>query len=398
MTKIDFRSSLPTLALLVGLAPVTLGAFACADPEEPPEDSLLEPPAPGEGHQFAMTTELAPGVEAEHCKFVYGPPEGMYINYDEVRYTTGSHHFLLYETPYTTIPTENEYGEPVDTSGVFDCSSGPTDGWEVTKLIGGSQNANGDSIVSFPPGVAMYVRPGAVLLMNAHYINTSDEVLEPEVRINVYTIAEDEVTTPGDILFLYNPLISVPANSSARARWRCPVQSDITIANVQSHMHARGVDFAAMISGEEPFYTNTAWENVAVKDFDPGLEVAAGSYLEYYCDYENHEMRDVYQGPRSTDEMCMLIGSYYPADPRTANCLNETGNFLAGEWIGSGSASCAETLGCLEVAETLPALTNCMLAADPAVSKEASEVALCLVQSQDPQTQCATEIDACQAL
>ena len=55
-----------------------------------------------------------------------------------------------------------------------------------------------------------------------------------------------------------------------------------------------------------------------VTTFTPGLHVAAAATLDYHCDYHNDEARDVYQGARSTDEMCMLIGSYYPADPRTA--------------------------------------------------------------------------------
>jgi len=57
---------------------------------------------------------------------------------------------------------------------VFDCSAGATNGWSITRLIGGSQNGSGPSILAFPDGVAMPVRAHAVLLMNAHYLNASD--------------------------------------------------------------------------------------------------------------------------------------------------------------------------------------------------------------------------------
>lgn len=415
MSRIQTLSRYLTCALVPAAVLLTISLGACSDDGDPPPPdvdasvppdpvggTLLDPPAPGEGYQFVMHTELPAGTEAEHCQFIVGPPEGMFISRDEVMYSAGSHHFLLYETAYTSIPTQTEDGRPVDTSGVFDCSDGATNGWDVTKLVAGSQNSNGDSMVSFPPGVAMRVRPGAVLLMNAHYINASDAPLEPEVDINLYTIPEAEVTDEGDILFLYNPLIHVPAGGSARARWRCPVNRDITIVNAQSHMHARGVNYAAMVEGQEPFYVNDRWEDVPMGSFEPGLQVSAGSRLEYYCDYTNPGAEDVNQGPRSTDEMCMLIGSYYPADQATANCLNSAGEF-AGEWVGDGTATCAQSLDCVGAAfaaggDLLPELSKCMMAADPAVAAEISRAALCIFGATEPETECSQEIADCQAM
>lgn len=373
-----------------------------SDNETPP-DELLEPPEPGKGVQFGMVTSLDAGVEAEHCMFFQAPDEEMWVARDEARFDQGSHHVLLYETGYDSIPTETDDGTPVDTSRVFDCSTGATNGWSVTKLIAGSQNATGDSMIAFPEGVAMSVRPGAVLLMNVHYINATDETIEPEARINLHTIPEDEVETEGDLLFLYNPIIRVPENGNSRARWRCPVHEDITIANVQSHMHARGIGFAAMVGGEEePFYQNEAWSSVEVKSFEPGLQLSAGQSLDYFCDYESSEDRVVYQGPRSTDEMCMLIGSYYPADPRTANCMGADGADLGGEWVGDGASTCAETMACLfgidlGVPDPLLPITDCMLAADPAVARESSDLLRCLIETDDPGTDCAGQIAACQA-
>jgi len=397
--------------ILIPLSLVLPALAGCGGSEaEGPDSSveLLAPPAAGEGIQFKMVTELAGGSEAEHCMFVKAPAEGIFVNRDEVRYTKGSHHFLLYETAYAEIPTEKEDGTSVDTSGVFDCSDGPTNGWNVTKLVAGSQNANGDAFLNFPEGVAMRVRPGAVLLMNAHYINATPETIQPEVRINLYSVPESEVKTEGDILFLYNPFIHVGANGKGRARMRCPVHTDITIVNAQSHMHARGVGYSASVMGQaSPFYTNTSWENVPVKDFGAGLSVKKGEWFDYWCDYSNGETRDVRQGPRSTDEMCMLIGSYYPADPATANCRAEPmpgePDFIGAEWVGDGKATCAETFACVQSAlsmgfeETMPCVTN----SDPAVSREMSDALLCLFKSlgagQDPTMTCQTEFDACLA-
>lgn len=378
------------------LALLLAAGAACATDPDPTDDGGLAPPPPGQGVQFTMTHHIPPGVEGEWCQFVQAPAAPLWVARDEVRFTAGSHHFLLYETAYDAIPTATDDGTPIDTSGVFDCSAGATNGWSITRLIGGSQNGSGPSILAFPDGVAMPVRAHAVLLMNAHYLNASDAPLDPEVRVNLWTRPAAEVTTEGDVLFLYNPIIKVPASGDGRARWRCPVHADITIANLQSHMHRRGVAYEASISGGAPIYATDRWQDVPVTSFTPGLRVPAGATLDYRCDYHNDEARTVYQGARSTDEMCMLIGSYYPADPRTANCLDAAGG-LGGELIGNGAATCAQTLTCLQGAGDFAAVTDCMDAASPTVSRETSALFNCFANHADPQAACQAEVAACAA-
>ncbi|MCC6557499.1 MAG: hypothetical protein IT372_31495 [Polyangiaceae bacterium] len=357
-----------------------------------------------------MTTRLDPGTEVEHCKFVQAPAEGMFVTRDEVRFTTGSHHVLLFETAYTAIPTARDDGSPIeaDANGVFDCSDGATAGFTVSKLISGSQNADGDAFLNFPEGVALPVASGRVLLVNAHYVNASGEEIEPEVRINLWTIPEDRVTAEGDILFWYDAFIKVEARSEGRARMRCRLGTDITLMNVQSHMHARGTGYAAMQLGAAPFYTNETWQDVPVKHFDGGLAFSAGTWIDYYCDYMNPGPEPVIQGPRSTDEMCMLIGAYYPADRATSRCAadparpQETGN-LGAEWVGHGAASCAETFGCVQQklgggGDAIDGVSTCINASDPAISKEMSDALRCLfLHPGDAQSACQAEFAACLA-
>lgn len=378
----------PACLLLLAIA-------ACAS-DDPDDDGLLAPPPPGRGVQLTMRHQIAPGVEGEWCQFVRASDEALWVERDEVRFTAGSHHFLLYETAYDAIPTATDDGVAVDTRGVFDCSDGPTAGWSITRLVGGSQNGTGDSLLAFPDGVAMPVRAGAVLLMNAHYLNASDQPLEPEVRINLWTRPQAEVAIEGDLLFLYNPVIKVAAGGGGRARWRCPVHADITIANLQSHMHRRGVGYRASIEGGAVLYQTDRWQDVPVERYQPGVVVPAGARLDYQCDYQNAEDRTVYQGARSTDEMCMLIGSYYPADPRTAHC-QDAGGGAGGEWVGNGTATCAATLACLQGAADERAMIDCMDAAAPGIARESSAVLNCVINRGSPQA-CQAEIAACQSV
>lgn len=371
-----------------------------------PDDGLLAPPEPGKGIQLKMIAEIEAGTESEKCQFVKAPSADLLVQRDEVRFTPGSHHFLLYETSYNEIPTEKLNGTKVDTSGVFDCSDGATNGWAVTKLVGGSQNADGGSILSFPENVAMRVHGGTVLLMNAHYVNASAETLKPEVRINLHTIPESQLEHEGDILFWYNAFIHVPAQGESRARMRCTIHQDITLTNFQSHMHRRGRGYAAELTGDSPFYENDLWEGVPVLELAEGKKIQKGSVLDYYCDYKNPESADVFQGPRSTDEMCMAIGSYYPADPLTSRCAIEgadtgqTGN-LGAEWVGNGDKTCAETMSCVQTAfgadKVFEEITRCVLDAAPDKSKLVSDSIRCLFTKENPLSECQTEFAACQA-
>jgi hypothetical protein len=386
---------------------------ACSEgPTNPvPKDPLIEPPPEGQGVQYSMVTEIPPGTEAEHCQFFRAPAEGLNVNRDEIKFTSGSHHVLLYVTPYTEIPTEDEAGNAIDTTKPFDCSEGVTFNWKVSNLVAGSQNATGESVVDFPENVAMKVPGNAVLLLNVHYVNASSEPLEPEVAVNVWTIPDSQVEHEGGLLFWYNPFIRVEPNGTGLSKMSCPIPNDITIRNAQSHMHRRGNDYEAVTIApdqtRESIYENTLWEGVPVKRWEDGLAVAGGSRIEYHCGYKNPEARTVYQGPRSSDEMCMFISSYWPASPEVSNCATDPDDIfqtqnMAAQWVGNGTKTCGETLQCVQgisfngdFYEFIRGLTDCVLASRPESSKAVSEGVSCLLTKADPLTECQAEIQAC---
>ena len=75
------------------------------------------------------------------------PAEGLYVNREEIRYTPGSHHVLVFKTPYTEVPTTTLRGETVDTRGVFDCGeNGATADWDVVGVAGGAQSSDGPPV------------------------------------------------------------------------------------------------------------------------------------------------------------------------------------------------------------------------------------------------------------
>ena len=345
-----------TLTIIALLGAQALTGCSSDEPRTPaPQDGPLEPPASGLGIQYRMTSTIGAGQEVERCKLFVAPPEGLLVQREEVRFSPGSHHVVLYKTSYTEIPATTRRGVAVNGAEVHDCSDGAPADWDVTGIVGGSQSFEGDSFLgALPAGVALRVEPGTVLVMNTHYLNASAEELDADARINLFTMPPEEMEVEAGMMFHYNGFIRVPANGSASARMRCPVEQDISIVRVQSHMHRRGVGFAAhRVSGQdggmEEIYTSADWENVPAEEFTPPLAIKAGDALDFRCDYVNTESRDVAQGLKTSDEMCMLIGPYYPKDPRIDQCVDEQG-LPAETWIGSGAATCAAAMECFTTA------------------------------------------------
>lgn len=369
-------------AILIGSIALLGCSSDPADPGTTPPADLLAPPPEGMGVQFKMVTEIGPGVETERCQFFKAPAEGLYVNREEVRFTQGSHHVLLFKTSYNEIPTTNKAGAVVDTSKVLDCPDGPNADWDAGPVVGGSQSFDGDSMLNtLPSDVAVHLPPGTVVLMNVHYVNASSEALVADARINLYSIPKEQVKHEAGLLFFYNPFIHIPAGGKGTARMRCPVTQDISIVNVQSHMHRRGVNFVADVTDGDgnklqELYTNTEWEQVPVRSFDPLLTVKAGQALDYRCDYENKEATDINQGPRSKDEMCMLLGAYYPRNAALETCQDGTG-FLAATWIGNGTADGAASLMCMANATSAADFYGCVVNSCAKIGPEVSDFVRC---------------------
>jgi hypothetical protein len=237
--------------------------------------------------------------------------------------------------------------------------------------------------------------------MNTHYLNASPDPIEVEARINLYTIPAEEVEVEASMLFHYNPFIRVPANGASSARMRCTVGQDISVVRLQSHMHRRGVGFQAFLTdgaGEplQEIYATTQWEQVPARNYDPPLQVKAGQAIDSRCDYMNPEGRDVAQGLTTQDEMCVLLGPYFPKDPGFDACVDANG-WPAETWIGTGAATCTATLLCMSQAMDSSDFFGCVVDSCPGAAAEVSGVVRCNITEAygTCSEACATDPDAC---
>ncbi len=374
-------------------------------------DSGLPPPPAGEGVQFEMDTRVGAGIEDERCKFVTAT-EDLWVHQEEVRYTPASHHFILWSTTYTSIPTKDINGNTVDTSDVFECPGGPPAAWSVNRYVGGSQSADAPSVLGdLPENYAMHIPKGAVLMMDLHIINATKETLPVTVQINLDTIDRAKVTEEAGIFFFYDPFIAVPPNGTSRARMSCPVTSDVTLTTMQTHMHKWGLGGSATLdegSGAplEKLYTSDTWSDPLVKQWsNPPMRLKPGQRIDYQCNYENAGAKTVIQGLSAvTNEMCVLAGAYYPRDEKFETC-GTTGKFgdqdSAATYIGSGKATCGATLSCLQAsqgAKDAGPFYTCMVDSCPAAADPLTKFIDCLFSApsgSDVTQVCASEIDAC---
>jgi hypothetical protein len=369
--------------------------------------TLLAPPPAGQGIQLSMTATIPASSEDEQCRFVQ-TTEDMWVNHEDVRYTPGSHHFLVWNTTYTSIPTMNTQGMTVDTTKVFDCSNGPQAGWNTSQMVGGAQGADAPPGLSdLPANVALHIPAGSVLMLDLHVLNTTTSPLTPTAVINFDTIPQSQVTEEAGLFFFYNPFIVVPPNAMAEARMSCPVTSNVTLTTAQTHMHKQGLGGVANLLDStgamlQQLYTSSVWTDPPVTQWSPGMALTAGQQIDYHCNYENTGTTTVIQGgSAATNEMCVFTGAYYPRDTKFETCsttgnINDSSN--AATYIGSGTTTCQDSMTCLSAANTDEAFFSCMVDSCPGAAVALTAALNCFeANTSNPASACTTQEAACVA-
>jgi hypothetical protein len=378
---------------------------------------------------FSMEGTLEAGQEIERCKLFVAPPEGLNIYKEQISYSAGSHHVLLYATSYASFPETNTHGMPVAPETVYDCPDGAPADFKVSSVLGGAQSANAPPVIDLPSDTAVKVPGGTVIVMNTHYLNATPHSLDTTASIDVYTIPDAQVKHEAGMIFFYDPIIRVPAGATAQARMACPVNRDYQIFNLQTHMHKRGLGGLANLTDSDgnvlqQLYQSSDWENVNVQKYDD-LHVSPGQMLDYRCNYDSHEDHTVLQGLTTKDEMCMLIGAYTPHNTAFEYCSPDGTSGAKGfsaTFYGSGTATCMDSVKCVEGALATPQggqqddvlygciLNSCERAAKPfnaavrcaALEFDGSCKSTCNGQMSDGcrtclESACATEMSGCAA-
>jgi hypothetical protein len=309
--------------VLCSLATLALACTSSSSDDGPSQggggSAELAPPPEGPGLQLAFDATVPAGSEVHVCKEFVVPGDGeLAIDRFETQAPEGMHHILAYRTPKTAADVTGE---------TFDCG-------DVPGAIWYEQSADG-AAAKLPAGVGIKLQPGEVVRVELHDLNVGSTDETRTVRLNAWR-AKAPLTAEAGSLFMYDRDIAVPAHGSFTARMHCEIPTDITIADILPHEHVHGTGERIYLSGgdlAEPklIVSTSGYGDQELRKFDAEpLVVKAGQSLDFECDYDNTTDEDVVEGPsKEHNEMCMILGDYYPKMDR------------AGEWCtseGSGPA------------------------------------------------------------
>ncbi|MGZ3449525.1 MAG: monooxygenase [Polyangiales bacterium] len=399
---------------------------ACSSSSNAPENPATDAGATDSGAsdlstiKMQMDVTVPAGKEIFRCQMVKlplaidGDPE-IFVQSTAHDYTPGSHHYLVFRTTLTDVPTGLD--KP------FDCAEG--DGVMTkyaTGYVFGGQVPKEER--KLPDGIALPLKSYEILALQAHYINASSKDLDASVHVEMRTIPKAQVKDRAGIYRMYDPYIHIAPKSAGTAQMRCPVKHDITVVAASPHMHVRGQTETAWLDvgdtkAATPFLTNDDWQHP--KEFTGPMAVKAGSFFRFQCAYKNDEDRNVYQGQSATDEMCMLSAFYYPAMPAADEYC-----FTDADQLGAGTTTCADTTKCVqgcpagETPRPAPGLTgvdvgpcfqqcivdSCPNATGPLFKQFACIQANCKTECAPPATdclscavsKCSDSVTACQSL
>ena len=258
----------------------------------------LDPP--DHGIQIHMGPfEVEPYSERYLCEIVRVPEAAkMKVGALEHLSSPAGHHFNAF-----ALLVDPEGGEQVG-----DC----WDLWAQVPMalsspVYASQTASFEG--SFPEGVAAEM-PSEWLLLEYHMLNSTQEVAQAEVFLNAYEAREWEVLANG--LYGNNTDIHLEPGDSEVVSATCPIEVEMELFVLASHMHDLGKRFEVLLDGEVVYKTEDwAAPELLMMSEDP-LALSPGDELEWRCYYENDTDQVVRYGAESSDEMCMLAGVYFP--------------------------------------------------------------------------------------
>jgi len=340
---------------------------------------LLDAPPEGAGLQLGLDVALAAGDELEQCQYVRIDDALEIARFEHV-YSTGSHHLLLYQTDLTEAPTDP-----------FDCTGAQLTELGVRGIAYAAQVPGGE--LAYPEDVALKFPAGSVLLMQTHYLNAGLEDLDAQVRLNLW-FTETPAAIEAGTLFFYDWAIVVPDGEPATARMQCQIPSEIDLVFGMSHMHRRGVGYQATLDGDTMLFETEAWQGIEPRHYAPHQRVAAGSSIEFHCDYQGEAGRTIIEGPSAeANEMCMFIASYYPRlDPAVELCAAPGSGP-----VFDGDRTCAQTVDCARAAaDDLIAQEQCLVDTCAASSQPAADLMTCMFYScADACDQLGAACDSC---
>ena len=309
---------------------------ACLPPAEPITIRPLEPPAPGDGVQFAMPSYVLPAAtEVEFCFASYYdftgqvPAEFLSADGTRLRYSTQemrqdpqSHHLVLdvsgVDLADIHSPTYGEWtckggtsnGAACEPTDPASCGEGAICGATPRALTGcigygpnshfltmGTQGLGGGMTtqlyVKFTDGVYNEMPVRGIWYWNSHAFNLTTEDHDMHARINFYFARDQRFQVeriPVDLNAIYLAANTAPfTTQTVCSDWVIPEGG--RLIELTSHTHKRGKHFTVELQDGSQLYESLLYSDPLYRKFDPPLLFASADPAErtlHYCGLFNN--------------------------------------------------------------------------------------------------------------
>ncbi len=300
-------SRLASIAALASLCLSGLAALpACSSSGAPAADV----PLPTTAQASIGPIDLQPGDEKTVCiRVKIGTGQPLLATKLSADLAPGSHHMIVYRTTAT-----DEDLTPTPCAPFVNTFINGTD--EAPIALIGKEKAELD----FPAGVGVVLAADQVIKIEAHYINAGKTALQGAGTFKVEGIPLAQATgyQAADVLFWGTRQIDIPANQSWSTGQHFQAGKPGTkMFYVTTHQHSHGTEaqvWASAARGQPGarLADDTNWAEPRYVSVDPQFTFDGTSGLTYQCDYLNDTPNGIGFGESALDEMCFVIGYYYP--------------------------------------------------------------------------------------
>lgn len=292
-----------------------LALTACGTDHAPDDTSWVLPElAPAEG--FSVRTPafpVAPGAEIQDCYFFRVPDlgggESLMIDRIALGLNAGSHHMNVFRVN-TIVGLDPAQGAPVDLGRVQGTVIRGADGpgcwnganWADWPLVANSQDSGGMQKAidwALPAGVAEKFQPGEMLMLQLHYVNTTDQVTPEEGQggVNFYRSTDGDHVELGTLFATQKKVRVCRSNPRPSYSAHCALPAGAhTVIAANGHFHSRGTDFRMWTwdgstmppADANKFYESGDWSEPKMETaLDVSLPANGGVW--WTCDYQWQE-------------------------------------------------------------------------------------------------------------
>jgi hypothetical protein len=252
------------------------------------------------------------GHESQNCFFLRVPDNAgadRWIHRVVTGINPGSHHMNVFRVK-TIVELDPNAGEPIQIGefpgtvirGADDYENSPcwdSANWADWPLVANSQHANFDDPITdwtLPDQVAIRFAPGEMLMIQTHYVNSTDQPTLYGARVGINFYAYKDPAPPLELgtLFATQQNIRIcRSQPDVTYSGTCTFPNDVTITAANGHFHKRGVSFSMFpwngTSTQHPdpatmFYQSLAWDDPPMA-LDLGVSAAVNTGVWWDCAY-----------------------------------------------------------------------------------------------------------------